>query len=262
MRLLVGADQPVAYEIAVGGHIRAEITSVGPVCTAEGVFLQQPLVDPVPDVAALQVRVSVDGLPLSVEIPRGVTHGVGIFRRHNRTVGSLTPDLPEPGRRGVLRYEHVRVPLPQRPFVADRTLHQTAVEVFEHRVGVVEIVAVPGLVPQRPDRHRRVVLVALEHVAHTVEVGGQPVGVVAQRSFQLSVQMPRGAFPHIVQIAFVIHAVRFDVGLVVDVKPVFVAQLVEAALLRVVGQPHRVDVVETHQFEITPQIRFRDVMPG
>ena len=68
-------------------------------------------------------------------------------------------------------------------------------------------------------------------------MGLQPFGVVAQRSTLAQV---------------VEHAVRLDVGLIIYIQTVFVAQFIETAVLRIVAQAHRVDVVTLHQLEVFP----------
>ena len=89
------------------------------------------------------------------------------------------------------------------------------------------------------------VLVPFEHVARALHVGFQPGGVVSQRAALAQV---------------VVHAVRLDVGFVVDVEPVFVAQLVEFPVLGVVAEPHGVEVVSFHQLEVAAHHLLRDVV--
>ncbi len=242
----VGVDHAVAAEVAVGGGILvAEVAAVGPEGAPLGVVRQQTLVDPVPDEAALHVGIGVDRIPLPDEVARRVTHGVGVLRGGYGAVAAAAADRREPCGAGVLRHVHVGVPLPLRALVVDRAVHQPAVGLFHIEIGLVEVVAVARLVAQRPEGHAGVVLVALEHVARAVHVGGQPLGIVAQRAAAAQV---------------VVHAVRLDVGLVVDVDAVLVAQLVEAAVLRVVAQTHGVEVVALHQLEVAAHELLVDVV--
>ena len=72
----VGSDDTVAQEVTVARCIHTEVATVCPIFTSVLVFLKQTLVHPVPDVTALQVRVSIDGIPLCGKVTAGVTHGV------------------------------------------------------------------------------------------------------------------------------------------------------------------------------------------
>ena len=45
---------------------------------------------------------------------------------------------------------------------------------------------------------------------------------------------------------------RLDVGLIIYIQAVFVAQLIETAVLRIVSQTNRIDVVAFHQLEVFP----------
>ncbi len=68
MRRAVGSHEAIAEEIAVAGHIHAEVASVGPERPSLGVKLQQTLVYPVPYISALQIGIGIDSLPLCGEI--------------------------------------------------------------------------------------------------------------------------------------------------------------------------------------------------
>ena len=91
------------------------------------------------------------------------------------------------------------------------------------------------------------ILVALDHVVQAVEVYRQVERIVAQRASLAPV---------------VAHAVRFDIGLVDDVEAVFVAQFVEALLLRIVAGAQGIDVVSFPQFKILEHGLFGHVVAG
>ena len=61
-------DQTVAKEVAVARHIFAEVTTIGVKLFSVFIFGKDTLVYPVPDPTALQVRIFVDGLPLSPQV--------------------------------------------------------------------------------------------------------------------------------------------------------------------------------------------------
>ena len=72
----VGPDQAVGAEVLVVGHV-AEVAAVGPVVLALGVGLLDAVVEPLPDEAALEAVVGLEGLEIFVEAAVAVAHGVG-----------------------------------------------------------------------------------------------------------------------------------------------------------------------------------------
>ena len=245
MGIAVGIDNTVAEEVAVTRSILPEVSAVGP--EASVTVLPQALVHPVPDVSALKVGIAVDLIPLQGEAAGRIAHGVGILRGHYGTVAAGAAYRPQPFGAGILRHVHVAVPLPLRPLVADGTVHAGELAVLDPEVGLVEVVAVAGLVAEGPDGDAGVVLVALVHVDGTVHVGGEPLGVVAEGSALAQV---------------VVHAVRLDIGLIVDVQSVLVAELVETAALGIMGQTDGIDVVLLHQLQVTADQVLGDIVAG
>ena len=170
---------------------------------------------------------------------------MGVFRRNHRTVGSPLTHGFQPFGAGVLRHVHVRVPLPLRTLIVHRALHQVLVLALQQQVGLIEVVTVAGFVSKRPEGDAGIVLVALEHVLRAIQVRLQPLDVVAQRSSLAQV---------------VVHSVRLDVRLVIDIDTELIAQLVEAAVLRIVAKADRIDVVLLHQFKVLAHQLFRHVV--
>ena len=236
VRVAVRIDNPVAQEVRIGGCVHAVVAAVGP--SLVGVV--ETLVHPVPNKTALQVRVGIDLLPLEVEGAGGIAHCVGILGRDDRPAALFLAHPGEPFGVGVLRDEHVRIPFPLRPFVANGAVLAVFLQGFQHAVGFVEIHAVAGFVAEREDGHARVVRRAVVHVQDAVQVFGLPGGVVAEGPVQL-----------------VAHAVGLDVRLVIDIETEAVAKLVELPRLRVVAGPDGVDIGHLHQFQV-----LQDVLPG
>ena len=58
----------------------------------------------------------------------------------------------------------------------------------------------------------------------------------------------------------VVHTVAFDVGFIVHIQSVFVAQFIEAAVLRIMAQTYGIEVVALHQFEILAHQLFVDIV--
>ena len=101
-----------------------------------------------------------------------------------------------------------------------------------------------GLVSERPEDHRRVVLVALKHSSRAVDVCLCPLGAVGELR-------PRGVlYPVPVPSVADAHSVRLDVRLVADVNSVSVAEKGKARVVRVVRGSYHVDVVSLHDHQV------------
>ena len=242
----VGIDDSVAEEIAVARGIHAIVAAVSIVFHPMLVFLQETLVHPVPDETALKVRILVNRLPLVVEATRRVSHRVGILRRNDGTVASLAPNLLKPVGIGILGNIHIGIPLPEGTLVIDRTVHAALFLILYIKVSLVEVVPVPGFIAQGENRNARIVFVPLVHILGTVEMRTEPFGVVAQGATLFQI---------------IIHAVRFDIRLVIDIQAVFVAEGIELAVLRIMGEADSIDIIPLHRLEILAHQFFRNVMP-
>ena len=247
MRYTVGTYQTVAAEVTVAWHVGTEVSSVCPECLTILVMCQHTLVHPVPDVSTLQVRITVDSFPLIPQTSGRVTHGMCIFRRHHRTVATILTSAFQPACAGVLRHVHIRVPFPLSAFVVHRAVHDILVRFLHPKISLVEVISVSGLVTQRPERKTRVVLVAFKHVDGTVHVRFQPFRVITQCTSLAQV---------------VIHTVAFDVGFIVHIQTIFIAQFIEATVLRIVTQTNSIDVVALHQFKVFAHQLFRYIVSG
>ena len=188
VRGTVGIDDAVTEKIAVARSIDAVIASVSPVCASVFIGLPNALIDPVPDESALQVRIPVNCLPLPPKIPVRISHGMPVGAR-------------------ILRHIHVRVPFPQSTLVVHGAVCSVLLLILDVQICLVKVVSVAGLVAERPERDARKILVAFVHVDGSIRMREKPFGVIAERT----------SFAQVV-----IHSVRFDVGLVVHVKSVFV----------------------------------------
>ena len=247
VRVAVGVHDAVAQEVGIRRAIFAVVAAVGEIVHAVFVDGVEALVNPVPDETALQIGVGIYFAPLVPKAAGGVAHCVGVFRRANRAVAAFFAHLVEPTCAWILRHNHVGVPLHFGALVAHRAVHEGLFVFLKKEVALIEVIAVASFVAQRPDGDARVILVAHEHVVNAFEVLLQPVGVVAQGL----------TFGKVV-----IHAVAFDVSLVVDVEAVFVAEFVETAVLRIVAQAHGVDVVTLHQLKVAAHEFFGHIVSG
>ncbi len=118
--------------------------------------------------------------------------------------------------------------------VVDRAGGVTPTHPVGHRA---QVLAVAGLVAQRPHDDAGVVLVPLDRALDAVQVGAAPAWVVG------GVALPhRGAGP--------LEAVGLQVAFERHVQPELVAQVEEGRVRRVVGGADGVDVVALHQLHV------------
>ena len=89
MWLTVWGNQSVDAEWPVIGFI-SKIAAIGVIAVA-----LQSLVHPVPDGGTTDAGVSIDDIPVLLQVAAGVSHGVGIFAHHERLVGDLLGILPQ-----------------------------------------------------------------------------------------------------------------------------------------------------------------------
>ena len=82
-------DQPVDAEIHIVDRI-AKIAAICPVLLPALVDLLKTLVHPVPDKAALQAGIAFDRLPVFLQVPHRIAHGMGIFAHDERDAVSST----------------------------------------------------------------------------------------------------------------------------------------------------------------------------
>ena len=87
----------------------------------------------------------------------------------------------------------------------------------------------PGLITEGPNDDRWVVLISLDHALHAIEMSREPAHFVANLSFFVNCER-----------------MRLYIGLVNDIKTVFIGEVIPARVIGVVARPHRIDVVLLH----------------
>ena len=167
-------------------------------------------------------------VPLLLPIACEYSHRISGWRwRPDRGVADDRRD------RRVHRAGQVADRLVARPVAADRALvveRPRRVVAADPGRGRLVVRAVAGLVAERPDDDRRVVLVAQRPSGATRSThGAQVARVVAQRALE---------------------RVGLDVRLVDDVQAELVGQVEEGRVVRVVRRPHRVEAELLHQHEV------------
>ena len=82
----VRGDDAVAVEVVVAGSIAAVVATISEdLLTRNGTLVAQTLIDEIPDIAALILRVLAHEIPVLLEAADGVTHSVGVLTLDQRT---------------------------------------------------------------------------------------------------------------------------------------------------------------------------------
>ena len=173
----------------------------------------------------------VETVPELAEVPRSVPHRVRVLTEDDGMVEVVGRPRVEPVEGGIHRPDDVRHPLVLVGFVVDRPRRVALAGHCRHPFVIAPEI---GLVPERPADDARMVLVALDHPHHPVDVGRLPGRVVAE----------------VWRRAHLLQPVALQVRLVEDVEPVLVTEVVEPWVVRVVGRPDGVDVVALHQLDV------------
>ena len=250
MRFAVRPDDAVDAGILVVG-LDVEVAAVAPVFLSIGKGLGDAVVQPLPDESPLDARQAVEGGEVVRETPVAVAHGVGIFA-HDEGAGVVL-DLGPPfqhfdgGIHGRNEIGQERIgrrfvppdirPPDQSPFVVDQPRGVPEAQIARHG-GVIG--PRPRFVPEAPGIDAGVVLISLEHPRRPVDESPRPLGIPAE---------------------IVVEAVMLQIGLVDDVEPVFVAEIVELRRRGVVAGADRVDVEALHGDDVQLQRFIRDRFP-
>ena len=236
MRTSVGINETVNTEVAVVGHI-TKVTAVGVArLTVSTGFERNRVIGKFPDTAAEELIGCPDQIPVFAQIAGAVTHCMAVFAHE---VGLCVVALFKAFFQNMNAGIHITADIDCREvfvvFLDFAVVNQTGIilrtEIIAHR----DMVLTPaGFVAERPEDDGRMVLIALIHQACTVNICFLPVGMLGQET------------PVVVDLT----AVCFDVCLVTDKQTVFIAQLIEARIVRIVRGTDHVDVVTLHDHQI------------
>ena len=252
IQLAVGTDDTIAVEVVVRGVIAVVVTAIGVMNLVQfrirqlshavqlgqrcgehlGIGLAvQGLIDIVPDVATLVLRVLAHELPILLQSTRGVTHRVVVLTLDERLleVVILAISLARP-RCVVHRTEDICVAAFAMGLLP---LAGTALVLSLHPVvGGFEVRAVHGLVAQRPNDdggmievRAHVVLVALQNLLGEQRLLGLCLGTIAE-------------------------AVALLIGLGGHVDAVLVAQVIPHGIVGIVAGAYGVDVQALHDLDV------------
>ena len=199
VRRAVGPHEAVGAEVRVVRRL-AEVAAVRPVLAPALVRAADPVVDPLPDEAALQRVVAVEGGVVVGQAAVAVAHRVRVLAQDQRArVVAVVRGRPRLDRVdvGVHRADDVgRAPAAATSRARSRPRSAAAATGREPRsqpAAASWFGPVAALVAERPQDHARVVLVALDHVLHALDerVRVARVGAQARRSTRATRCSPR-----------------------------------------------------------------------
>lgn len=198
------------------------------------------VVSPFPDETSHQARVLVKGVNVLLDATGTIAHGVDILAKHER----LGPVLL---RRRVdnlfSRGVHPAIDIRRRRIPIALVVHKTGlVDTLYHVVHVLVVSPVEGLVAQRPQDDRGVVLVALDHLPRAILIGLSPIWVISGPAFA--------------RVSEDAEAVTLEVSLIEDPNAELVCEVVKAGVIDVVGGTDAVNVEVLHQ----KQVAFQEVV--
>ena len=226
---MVGKQDSVHAEHPAVGLV-PEVPAVCPVAVSGcGVVIIERLVHPVPDRGPADEVRRLDGLPVVCEVSPGVSHRVRVLGDVERVLDGIASrrGALHPCDRRVLVRSHVD------DVVVALVLHRArGVEGVQGVVRRYEVLSRPGLVSERPDHHRGVVHMGVCELHDAGHVRGLEFGDMRQRGVA------------------VIVLVALDVGLILEVDAVLVAEVVPAGVAGVVGVAHVVDVSALHEHDL------------
>ena len=225
---MAGEEDTVHTEHTAVGLV-AEVASVGQVAVARlRVVVVERLVHPVPDGGSAEEVGRLDSFPVVDEVAHGITHRVSVFRYVEGVLDVVlachSTTHPRDGRILVGTHVHDVV-------VALVLNGARGIELMEGIVGRHKVLARPGLVAQRPDDYRRMVDVCMCQLHDACHVGRLKFGHMRQRGIT------------------VIILVAFDVGLILQIDAILVAEVVPVRIAGVVRVAHVVDVATLHQHD-------------
>ena len=231
MQRAVGHYQTIRTEIRIILHSDiSHISSITPDVISFLVFYRKSLIYPIPYKTTLQLIVFINQIPVIAQIPHTISHGMGIFtkdKRHGTPLIDMLPQFPHPG---IHRAINIGSSFPTGPFILYRT---TSVSLFRPTISCLKMRSIPGFAPQRPDNDRSKIFISFYHSAHPLPIRSYPFRNSCQCSF----------FRYF-------HSVRFEIGFINQVKPVFVTKFVPFFYIGIMTASHSIYIKLLHQADI------------
>ena len=236
VRSSVRADHAIGAERVVVAHavgVPEVATHSKPIHVFVVVVDDETLIHPVPDAAALQLLVGLNHVPIVLQAAHAVAHRVAVFHHDEGTmhgIKALVHKLLQVLRASIHQADDIGV------FIVDGSLvgHRTRrVALLHPLVGVFEVDAVAALIAHRPHDDRGMILVAFQHVAVARPHHLLVLWVFGEASVAIALGM------------------GFAVGLIPDVKAIFVAEFVPIGVVGIMTGTHSIDVHLFHQSDIS-----------
>ena len=135
----------------------------------------ETLIDPVPDAASLQLLISFNHIPIVLQAAHTVSHGMAVFHHDE---GATSNFFKRPINRiksfvyitlqiidtRIHQTNNISIPIQTRTFVCHWTGY---IAHFHLNIHILKINPVTTLIAHRPHNHRRMVLVAFQHIEIT-----------------------------------------------------------------------------------------------
>ena len=237
MRCSIWRDNAIAAEVlVVGVHPSAEITAITPIVATILAYRIEALIDPVPDKATLHMWTTLHNIEILTEITRRVTHSVGKLAHNIWLLSILTCCiLLHIGNRWIHRTDDIGIRATPRLLELYRARVITLLDPL-----ILERInrTITTLITHRPDNHRWMVLITLDHSLNTVVMCSKPL------------LTPRWVIVIIGIILAHTTAVNLDVSLVNEQNTILIAEVVPLRRLRIVARAHSIDVELLHQRQI------------
>ena len=248
----VGQHKAVHAEFPVGGAV-AKVAAIGKAGLAVRACHCNAVVHVLPDKPALIQRLFVGVLGVVGDAAAAVAHGVAVLAHDKGLFRVLCQKLFDVCHRGIHLAFHIGsggvFPVPENALVVHKAAGVGAAEIFAH---LPQGLAAVALVTAGPDEDGRVVFVPLQHGFGTGKHIFPPLRACTGQG------PPVGA----VCAQFLPCAVALQIGLPDDIQAVFIAELQETGVVRVVAGAHGVDVVGLEIFHIPQHFFPADSTPG
>ena len=225
----VGIGQGVHAEAAVVGPF-AEVAAVGVVLLTV-FFLHQAMVGPLPDAAAHQLGIGLEGLPVGFQQAGALTHGVAVFALEQGLFRIAFRVVLHERNIGVHAAGHVGGEGFLFPLVTLIVNGPGGIDFADGLGHGLMAAAVAGFVAQAPHENAGVVAVAHHHAHAAVHELGLPFRVLGD----------------VVVVADVGDAVALDVRFIHHIQTILVAKIQEARVVGIMAGADGVHVVPLHE---------------
>ena len=228
--LTVRLEKSVTVEVIVGRVIAVVVTSVGIYLSAIGLLLVKSLINEVPDISTLELRVLTHEVPIVAETAARVTHSVRILTLDKRLLVLLVLRvfLRTPLRK-IHRTENIRCITTMTSLI----LHRTAwVNGLYPIVCSLEVLAVTCLVTKTPNNDCRVIAIYVDIVLVTLKDRLCKQLMICKRILVIEV------------------SVTLDVSLSSHIDAIFITKVIPYRIIRIVTGTNGIDIKLLHALDV------------